>query len=174
MAVRSRALEAAPFTERYWRNSAETVFRLSTIHAPHGPSTPCTPARSGRRTRGAVRKIGPRRRGRGAVARLNISSYRARLRGRCTKRTLGSCSGALHVVEIAICISSIRSSTIWHRHEHWRMQFGAVERAHCVLSAWTSASLWNWLQWRDTLLQAVRWIGRERDLSIRVHSIDNS
>ena len=52
---------------------------LSTVHAPHGPTTPCTPARSGRRTRGAVRKIGPRRRGRRAVARLNISSSRCKI-----------------------------------------------------------------------------------------------
>ena len=54
------------------------------------------------------------------------------------------------------------------------MQFGNVERAHCVLNAWRSASLWNWLQWRDTLLQAVRWIGRERDVRVRVYAIDNS
>ena len=38
----------------------------------------------------------------------------------------------------------------------------------------------RWLQscwrgfWRETLLQAVGWIGRERDSSARMHAIDNS
>ena len=35
-------------------------------------------------------------------------------------------------------------------------------------------SSWIGFEWRSNALQAVAWIGRERDLSIRVHSIDNS